>query len=529
MNPRILGTCAAAALLGLISGCSTQQQQPAPAPQPVVAEPAPAPSQMAPAGYKIASAAFPTGDRSTSAMYVEKIVPERVLAGEPFDTVYKLTNLTPLTLQEVVLTDSCIKNENFRLESSSPAPTSDASGEMVWVIGELAPRATREIRISGVASDEGVLKSCGKVTFQPYVCETVEVVRPAISLTKIMPEESNGCELIPVKLVVKNDGSSVLTGVKVTDALPTGMVVPGSEIGSGKLVMDFDAGTLAPGQSKEFTFNAQAVRKGTFTNPAKVTTAEGVEASTEATVNVRVPQLSVVCETPRMREMTQWGGLRFTQFIGRPFEVCWSVENTGDAPATGVKLDVTLPAGLTLQPGGTATLAGNVASWNIGAIAPGASKKVCGTFTAAVSGELSLNASVAGVCAKPATTSCGVTIQGVNAILTEVVDDPDPIQVGEQTTYTIRVTNQGGGLDLTDLAIVANFPAGIDPVSASNGGAISGKKVTWPVVSAVPTREAVTYTVVGRAVAEGDSRLQVEVTTAGRQSPIVELESTTVY
>ena len=63
-----------------------------------------------------------------------------------------------------------------------------------------------------------------------------------------------------------------------------------------------------------------------------------------------------------------------------------------------------------------------------------------------------------------------MAIQGVSAILVEVVDDPDPIQVGEQTTYTVRVTNQGGGMDLRDVAVKAVLPAGIDPVSASNAG-----------------------------------------------------------
>ncbi|MCB1128811.1 MAG: DUF11 domain-containing protein, partial [Verrucomicrobiae bacterium] len=387
------------------------------------------PKSSAPPGYKIASAAFPTGDRKTSAIYVEKIVPERVLVGQPFDIVYRFTNLTPLTLRDVTLSDDTA--ENFKLESSTPEPTSTSAGGMVWVLGEVPPRGTGEIVLRGVALAEGYVTGCGKVTFQPYVCETVQVVKPAIALTKTMPAEALGCDLIPVKLVVKNQGSSRLTGVKITDNLPNGMVAPGSMEGAGKLVMEFDAGTLAPGESKEFTFNAKAARKGTFTNPAKVTSAEGVEATAEATVNVVVPELSVVCETPKMRETTQFGGLAFTQFIGRPFEVCWTVKNSGDAPSRDAKLEVTLPEGVTLQSAaGGGSVAGGKAVWNLGEIAPGASKKACGTFVAAVAGNYAFNASVAGQCSKPATTSCGVTIQGVNAILVEVVDDPDPIQVG---------------------------------------------------------------------------------------------------
>ena len=38
-----------------------------------------------------------------------------------------------------------------------------------------------------------------------------------------------------------------------------------------------------------------------------------------------------------------------------------------------------------------------------------------------------------------------------------------------------------------------------------------------------------TYTVIGKALKPGDHRMETQVTTALRENPIVELESTTVY
>lgn len=313
-----------------------------------------------------------------------------------------------------------------------------------------------------------------------------------------------------------------LTNVRVTDALPAGLATE-----TGQNSVAFDAGALAPGESKEFAFNAKAARTGKFTNPAKVTSAEGVEASAEASVTVVKPVLSVACATPENREFR---GASFTQFIGRNFEICWTVKNSGDAPSANTMLEVPLPSGMALKSasdGGAAS--GGKAVWNLGTIAPGASKKVCGTFSADVSNNYAFNATVAGGCADPASTTCAVFVQGVNAILVEVVDDPDPIQVGEETTYTIRVTNQGGGLDLQDVAIKALFPSEITPTVASNGGRVAGQTVTWPVVEALRLRDTMTYTVKGKAVAAGDARMQVEVTTKDLQNAIVELESTTTY
>ena len=177
---------------------------------------------------------------------------------------------------------------------------------------------------------------------------------------------------------------------------------------------------------------------------------------------------------------------------------------------------------------GGAVVNGNL-TWNLGTLAAGASKKVCATFSAANGGTYNFAATGKGVCAEPASTSCSVFIQGINAILVEVVDDPDPIEVGGETTYTIKVTNQGGGLDLQKVAVIATFPDEVNPGAASNGGTVSGKTVTFPVVASLPLKQTLTYTIKGKGVKAGDARLKVEVTTAARQTPITELESTTVY
>jgi uncharacterized repeat protein (TIGR01451 family) len=469
---------------------------------------------------KTSSAAFPTGDRRTSALLVEKTVPAQVLVGQPFDLVYRVSNLTDLTLDDVTLT--CEASKNFLPENASPEPDRMGDNEATWNLGQLAPKQSKEIRIRGTAAEEGIITGCCTASFKPVICETIRVVKPAIQLEKTMPAQVVQCDPIPVKLVVKNTGSSQLSSVRVTDSLPAGLTTD-----AGQSSASFDAGTLAPGQTKEFAFVAKASRTGKFENPAKATSAEGVEASAKASVTVVKPALTVACTTPPEKEME---GVKFTQFFGRPFDVCWEVKNTGNAASANTVLDVPVPAGLTFRSAteGGAVAGGNV-SWNLGSLAAGASKKVCATFVGATAGNYTFNASTKGVCADPATTTCSVVIQGINAILVEVVDDPDPIQIGEETTYTIRVTNQGGGTDLKDVVVKAMFPAEVNPGVASNNGQVSGKTVTWAAVPSVANKQTLTYTVKGKAVSAGDARLKVEVTTRARQTPIVEIESTTAY
>jgi uncharacterized repeat protein (TIGR01451 family) len=53
-------------------------------------------------------------------------------------------------------------------------------------------------------------------------------------------------------------------------------------------------------------------------------------------------------------------------------------------------------------------------------------------------------------------------------LATEKTDNPDPVEVGEQLVYTIKVTNQGTA-DATGVTVTDELPSSVDFVSASNG------------------------------------------------------------
>ena len=115
--------------------------------------------------------------------------------------------------------------------------------------------------------------------------------------------------------------------------------------------------------------------------------------------------------------------------------------------------------------------------------------------------------------------------------MVEMVDDPDPIQVGETSTLTIRVANQGTTIPIKELKIVATLPDELElvPGRVSDGGVVSGKTITWPTIESVPPKAAVVRTYTVKGVKAGDARSKVSVTTSMRKEPIEEFESTTVY
>ena len=121
--------------------------------------------------------------------------------------------------------------------------------------------------------------------------------------------------------------------------------------------------------------------------------------------------------------------------------------------------------------------------------------------------------------------------RGFAAVLIEMMDDPDPLLIGETTTYTLRVTNQGTAGDRNVRAVV-NFPPQIQPVSAAGvtQGTVRGQQVFLSALPNLEAKQTATWTIQARAVSTGDARITADVTTELlKERPVTEVEATQVY
>jgi uncharacterized repeat protein (TIGR01451 family) len=514
-------TCSLLAFLlaGCVTQQATQQRQPQPPP------PAPPPAQPAARNYGPSyatfeqngqkfirgSMGFPTGLLESSGLLLEKIVPVEVLVGQPTSYEYRVINLTDYEIREVVVMDQV--TSEFKPGDAEPKAESVSGNTAAWRFASLGPKETKVIKVRGTANAEGTIVTCGWATYSPILCEPIKVTKANLQLVKTAPAEVLVCDPIPMKLVVKNTGSSALTQVKVVDTLPDGLT------SSGQKTVTFDAGTLTPGQSKEFALTANAARTGKYVNTAKATSAQGVEAQDTATTVVRKPVLTIACEAPDER------------FIGRPIDVCVKVANTGDAASAGSVVELPVPSGLTFQ-GATAggRLADNKVVWDVGSLAPNASKEVCATFTAATSGTMQFAPSARGQCADPVKSACQTRIAGIPAILLEVIDTDDPVEVGKTTTYVIEVTNQGSA-PATNVRLVCDLEDSQEYVSGSGDSAVSaaGQRITMAPVASIAPKAKATWRVVVKATKVSNVRFKTSMTSDQLTRPVEETESTNQY
>lgn len=447
-----------------------------------------------------------------NAIRLDRIAPAEVPLNVPFDYTLKVTNVAETPLHEVVVLEHL--PENFVVRSTDPE-TEKIDKALRWNIGSLDPKASRELRVTGVATAANNIKPCATVTFvTPPVCADITVVEPKLALTAAASKEAMACDPIELQFVVSNQGNGAAENVQIVQTLPDGL-----QTADGKTELTLNVGTLAPGQSRQVTGSLRAAATGEFVIKAVATANGGLTAEATATTVVRRPVLAI----------TKTGPAR--QYIGRPITYEITVTNTGDAPAANAIVEDTIPPGMQgIQASPAAAVSGAKVVWQLGALAVNASKRVTITYIPAEAGTLAQTATATAVCANAVSAMAETAVYGIAAVLLEVADTEDPVQIGGRTTYTITATNQGSSPS-TNVQITVAVEDGEEIVEAGGPTAVTiegGTATSAPLASLAPKTKA-TWQITVKAVKPGDVRFKATMTTAELGRSVEETEATQLY
>ncbi|MGE3809354.1 MAG: hypothetical protein AB7K24_32210, partial [Gemmataceae bacterium] len=413
---------------------------------------------------------------------------------------------------------------NVRLEDEIPPggrllradPTPEIRNQrMYWNVGTLEPGAERRFQVEIQPGNAGEITTCATITGSATDCLRARITQPRLSLNKTGPETAQLGDMVPFELVLGNVGDGPATGVVLHDQLPAGLQHPnGTNI-------DADIGTLQPGETKRIQLRTTAVKPGQQVNMARLTAENAAPATATATVLVTEPALLLRKSGPPHR------------FVERDCEFDLEVSNPGNAPATNVQVFDRLPAGLeyvSSSDNGVYEPTSRLITWNLGTLNPGQRRgltlKVRG-----VQVGVHVNQSVARADRDLESRSqAQVEIEGVPAMMLEVVDLDDPVEVGEETTYEIRVLNQGT-TGVTRVQIMATVPPGMMPRSGEGPTAyrIQGQQVIFEPLDRLAARADATYRVRVMCREPGDWRFQVQMSCDQLRQPVNEQESTRIY
>lgn len=445
-------------------------------------------------------------------VHLEKTGPTSVNLGQPVTYQITVRNVGPVAVGQVRVEDRLPNGARYR--GADPRP--EVRGEyLAWELGDMASGEERQIRIEIEPTTEGMLQSSAKVTYSSATGVQTHITRPRLTITKTGPEAVPVNDPAAFQITVTNAGNGPATGVAVRDELPDGLSHPQGPVIEAKLE------TLGPGETKNLTLETTAVRIGRYTNIARVTADGGLEATAQAFVTVTEPGLSLRKQGPNQR------------YLGREAEFDLEVQNPGTAPTSEVTVVDNIPAGLefaSATDGGTYDAESRQVTWKLGAIMPGQRRGMRLSLTARAPGDWTNRAVARGQRVPDATAEASIHVEGVPALTFEVVDLDDPVEVGAETNYEIRVVNQSN-CPTTNLKIVAAVPAGLVPVEAKGptDARIHSYLVTFDPLPKLAARADALFRIKARAVQPGDWRFKVEMSSEEQPEPVREDESTRVY
>jgi uncharacterized repeat protein (TIGR01451 family) len=310
---------------------------------------------------------------------------------------------------------------------------------------------------------------------------------------------------VTYQIVVRNTGTSTAENVVLRDRVPDGFI--GQPI-------TLNLGDIAPGQSKSAKVTFKATKRGKLCNTVTAIANNAAPVNNDACTTILAPGLKV--EKSGTKE----------EIIGREaiYEVV--VSNSGDTTLHNVVVTDTAAAGTAITSASKAASSGKRAIWTIPSLAVGAKQ----SFT------VKMNSNVAGnhcnrVTAKADGLSDSAEVctiwKSSGAVQLDIAAQRDRIRVGEETSYTIKVSNQGLAR-IHGVKIVGKYDDKVSP-TASAAGRIRGQTVEFPAIVTLEPRQVITYTITIKGAKAGDSRNQFTLTCDELTSPVEEIESTTVY
>lgn len=319
-------------------------------------------------------------------------------------------------------------------------------------------------------------------------------------------------------LTVGNDGPDGATGIEATDVLPTGLTYV-SHAGDGTYDTAtgvWTIGALAVGQTVSMTLTVTVDAVGTFTNEAEVTAANEPDVDStpgdgmgddwdDAFVSAIEPPHVIDLELNKSASPAVISPGDTTTFTV-------SVVNQGPDAATGVEVTDTLPASLTyVSHAGDGSYDPVTGVWTIGNLAVGASVSLDIDVTGVQLGTHTNVAEVTAANEQDSDSTPGdgqgddwddatITIVEVDPIIDlELTKDVDPasVSVGDQTTFTISVINQGPD-GATGVVVTDTLPDGVTYVSHTGSNSYDPASGVWTIgnlANGVSTSMTLTVTV----------------------------------
>jgi uncharacterized repeat protein (TIGR01451 family) len=443
---------------------------------------------------------------------IQKFAPGEIQVGKPAKFVVRVRNVGTQAADSVTIRDQV--PHGTKLVSTTPEAQS-AGGDIVWDLGKLSPGEDRTVEMQVMPVTEGELGSVATVSYTAQASVKTKCTMPQLAIRMTAPAKVMIGQEQRVTIELRNPGSGDATGVMLFENVPQNV-----KHASGP-ALEFDIGTLKAGETRELELVLMAEKAGKTVNVLSARADGNLQVQQQVEFEVIAPELTVDVDGPERR------------YLERPATYEVSVENPGTAPAHDVRIVTKLPKGLRFVRAnnmGEYDAASHAVYWSLAELPEGEKGTVELVAMPIEAGPQILQVESRAGQGLADQTQQQIVIDGLAAIMFEVKDLEDPIEVGGETGYEIRVVNQGTKA-ATNVQVAVNLPAGMKMVSAEGETGHSdqaGAIVFEPLAQLAPKSDTV-YRVRTQGTAAGDQRITVQVNTDDLAQPIRREESTLVF
>lgn len=377
---------------------------------------------------------------------------------------------------------------------------------VVWQLGNLEEGTERRLALRLLPGQAGELHLRPVATFAAALGLRCRIQRPPFTVTLAAPETAAIGDKVALQIAIINNGSAPIRRIGLRCELPDGLAHPQGALIEAELPEE-----LAPGQTRTIPLEAQAQRAGRF--PVRLTaTGEGQrEARAEASVAVSEAVLVLSLDGPRQGALGQ--------------ELTYRLEMT--SPGSGgqaVRLTQWVPDGLEFagaSDGGTYSAADRAISWIVASPRQGQPRGVSYRVRVRKGGDWALHAAARGDRLADARLTRALHVEVQPALLLEVAAPDEPLPVGGEGTYAVRLYNQGQAA-ARDVALTVSLPEQVQLLAADGPmrWQAQGGKVRFEPLPGLRPRVDAVYRLRVRGLRGGEGRFRAEVESAGAGPPV---------
>ncbi len=451
--------------------------------------------------------------QQSPAIVIEKLAPEEIQVERKATFQVKVRNTGTAPAHNVIVVDRVPRGTEF--VDALPAVAPGADGSVVWRVEMLKPGEEVVLSMNLLPKVAGEIGSVAQATFQTQASVRAICTKPQLELSVVAPEEVLIGQPATLEITVTNTGNGAAENVVLEEDVPEGFVhAAGQELQSA-------LGRLAPQESRRLTLVLDSAKPGSYENHLSVRGEGNLFDEDVRAIHVTAPQLQVAMQGPTLR------------YLDRQATYSVHLANPGSAAARNVELVTYLPKGMkyvTSDNQGQYDTQTHAVYWSLEELPPEKQGDVHFTVLPVEPGNHKLKADSRADLGLKQACEHEVVVEGLAELAFSVADVADPIELGSETGYEIRIQNRGSKPD-TNVQLLAELPEGITPTTGDGPtqATVQGQRVLFaPLAQLGPGDEAI-FKIHAQGVTIGDHVVRVQVRSAELRVPVTKEEITRVY